>query len=152
MPPTHPTGPRTPSTWAPVQMFSAVFGAVYLAVAASGFALTGLSNFAGHEHSTLIVFGVNPLHNSIHLVMAIAWIAAAPSLLWSQRVSIAVGCVFALVTVAGVLGVLEFLGMMGGLADPDNLLHLATSALALYFGTLATERRRGSAAPGAPAW
>jgi hypothetical protein len=51
-----------------------------------------------------------------------------------------------------VIGVLEFLGMMGGLADPDNLLHLATSALALYFGTLATERRRGPAAPGASAW
>jgi hypothetical protein len=151
MTPTPPARHRSPFSWAPVQLFSAVFGAVYLAVAISGFAITGLADFAGHTHSTLIVFGINPLHNTIHLVLAVTWLAAAPRLLWSQRVSIAIGIVFALVTVAGAVGVLEILGMMGGLADPDNLLHLATSALALYFGMLATERR-GPAASGAPVW
>jgi hypothetical protein len=113
MTPTPSNGHRLPFSWAPVQLFAALFGAVYLAVALSGFALTGLDDFAGHAHSTLIVFGINPLHNTIHLVLAIAWLVAAPRLLWSQRVSVAIGIVFALVTVAGAAGVLEFLGMMG---------------------------------------
>ncbi len=151
MTPTPHSGRLKFSSWVPVQLFAALFGAVYLAVAISGFALTGFGDFMGHAHRTLIVFGVNPLHNTIHLVLAVAWLTAAPTRVWAQRVSIAIGIIFALVTAAGALGVLEFLGMMGGLADPDNLLHLATSALALYFGTLATDRR-GPTASEVPAW
>lgn len=127
--------------WAPVRVFAAGFGAVYLVVALAGFAITGVHGWTDHMHSTLIVFGVNPLHNTIHLAMGVAWLASCGSVLWSRRTSLAIGLVLALVTVAGVLDLLGFLGMMGGLADPDNLLHLSTAALALYFATVGAERR-----------
>src|ERR1700710_103486 len=64
--------------WTPAQRFAAAFGVVYLVVGLAGFALTGVSDFAGHHHHTLLIFAVNPLHNVIHLVLGIAWLAAAP--------------------------------------------------------------------------
>ena len=54
--------------WTPAQRFAAVFGVVYLLVGVAGFALTGVHDFAGEHHHTLLIFAVNPLHNVIHLV------------------------------------------------------------------------------------
>jgi hypothetical protein len=122
--------------WTPAQRFAGLFGAVYLVVALAGFALTGFSDFAGHHSHTLLIFAVNPLHNTIHLVLAIAWLAAAPRHSTARVANVAIGVVLGLVTVVGFF---EGLGMLGmaGLADPDNFLHLATATLALYFGSVA---------------
>ena len=142
-------------SWTPVQVFAAVFGAVYVVVGVAGFQVTGFSGWTSHMDGMdkLIVFGVNPLHNAIHLVIGLAWLVGCTSLLWSRRISFAVGVAFALITVAGVANLLGFLGMTGGLADPDNLLHLATAALALYFATVGAVRRDpGPAESEATAW
>src|SRR3954453_22129319 len=64
--------------WTPAQRFAAVFGVVYLLVAVAGFALTGVTDFSVHNHATLLIFAVNPLHNVIHLVLGVGWLAAAP--------------------------------------------------------------------------
>jgi Domain of unknown function (DUF4383) len=128
--------------WTPAQRFAAVFGVVYLLVAVAGFALTGFSDFAGHHHETLLIFAVNPLHNVVHLVLAVVWLAAAPRHATARAADLALGVVLGLVTVLGFLGVTDMLGM-SGFADPDNFLHLATATLALYFGSVAaggTER------------
>ena len=123
-------------SWTPAQRFAAVFGVVYLVVAVAGFALTGFSDFAGHHSHTLLIFAVNPLHNTIHLLLAIAWLAAAPRHRPARLVNLVIGVVLGLVTV---LGFFEGLGVLGmsGLGDPDNFLHLATATLALYFGSVA---------------
>ena len=121
--------------WTPAQRFAAVFGVVYLLVALAGFALTGVSDFAGHHHHTLLIFAVNPLHNVIHLVLGIAWLAAAPRHRTARLANLAIGVVLGLVTVLGFVGVTSMLGM-SGFADPDNFLHLATATLALYFGSV----------------
>jgi hypothetical protein len=123
-------------SWSPAQRFAVLFGAVYLVVALAGFALTGFSDFAGHHSHTLLIFAVNPLHNTIHLVLAVAWLAAAPRHGTARVANLAIGVVLGLVTV---LGFFEGLGMLGmsGLADPDNFLHLTTATLALYFGSVA---------------
>ena len=128
--------------WTPAQRFAAVFGVVYLVVAVAGFALTGVSDFAGHHHHTLLIFAVNPLHNVVHLVLAVVWLAAAPRHATARLANLALGVVLGLVTVLGFFGVTDMLGM-SGFADPDNFLHLATATLALYFGSVAaggTER------------
>ena len=142
------TTPRTGlSAWTPAQKFAGVFGAVYLVVAVAGFALTGFTGFgAGHEH-TLVVFAVNPLHNYIHLALAIGWLAAAPRHSTARVANVAIGVVLGLVTVLGFFGGMGVLGM-SGMADPDNFLHLATASLALYFGSVgAATADREEAAP-----
>src|ERR1700712_3297248 len=125
--------------WTPAQRFAAVFGVVYLFVGIAGFALTGVSDFAGHHHHTLVIFAVNPLHNVIHLVLGVAWLAAAPRHRTARLANLAIGVVLGLVTVLGFVGVTDILGM-SGFADPDNFLHLATATLALYFGSVAAGR------------
>jgi hypothetical protein len=126
--------------WTPAQRFAAVFGVVYLLVGVAGFAVTGFSDFAGHHHHTLLVFAVNPLHNLIHLVLAVVWLAAAPRHRTARLANLALGVVLGLVTVLGFVGVTNMLGM-SGFADPDNFLHLATATLSLYFGSIAAGSR-----------
>jgi hypothetical protein len=122
--------------WTPAQRFAAVFGVVYLAVAVAGFAVTGVHDFAGMHHETLVIFAVNPLHNVIHLVLAVVWLVAVPRHRTARLANLALGIVLGLVTV---LGFFDGMGMLGmsGLADPDNFLHLATATLSLYFGSIA---------------
>jgi hypothetical protein len=131
--------------WSPAQRFAALFGAVYLLVGIAGFALTGFSDFAGHQHHTLLIFAVNPLHNVIHLMLGVAWLACAPRHSAARLANLAIGVVLGLVTVLGFIGVTDMLGM-SGFADPDNFLHLATATLALYFGSVAAGGTEGRAA------
>jgi Domain of unknown function (DUF4383) len=142
------TATTVPTTrgWSPAQRFAAVFGAVYLLVGVAGFVLTGVSDFAGHQHATLIVFAVNPLHNVVHLVLAAGWLAGCAQHRTARLANLVIGVLLGLVTVLGAVGGLGVLGM-SGLADPDNFLHLATATLALYFGSVAagTPGRREAA-------
>jgi hypothetical protein len=122
--------------WSPAQRFAAIFGVVYLLVGVAGFAITGLDDFAGEHHHTLLIFAVNPLHNVIHVVLAVVWLVAAPRHSTARLADLALGVVLGLVTVLGFVGGTGMLGM-SGLADPDNFLHLATATLSLYFGSVA---------------
>jgi len=125
--------------WTPAQQFAGVFGVVYLIVAIAGFAVTGFSDFAGHHAHTLLIFAVNPLHNLIHLAVAVLWLVCAPRRSAARVANLVIGVVLGLVTVLGFFGGMGMLGM-AGLADPDNFLHLITATLALYFGSLAADR------------
>ena len=125
-----------PRTWTPAQRFAAGFGALYLLVGVAGFAVTGVHDFSGMHHQTLLIFAVNPLHNVIHLVLGLVWLGAAPRATWARVANLVLGVVLGLVTVLGFVGGLGMLGM-SGLGDPDNFLHLATATLALYFGSVA---------------
>jgi Domain of unknown function (DUF4383) len=63
----------------PVQRFAQVFGAVYVLVGLLGFAFTGFANFAGTSEDKLLLFGVNPLHNIVHLAVGALWLASSRS-------------------------------------------------------------------------
>src|SRR4051812_18750815 len=130
-------------TWTPAQRFAVVFGAVYLAVAVAGFALTGFAVTGHHEH-TLVIFAVNPLHNYIHLVLGALWLVSVRRHSTARVANLVIGVVLGLVTVLGFFGGMGMLGM-SGLADPDNFLHLATASLALYFGSVAAGSPEDSA-------
>jgi hypothetical protein len=135
----HPT--PAPRRWTPAQLFALVFGVVYLAVAVGGFVVNGgVHDFTGMHHGEqLLIFAVNPLHDVIHLVLALGWLAAVPWHRTARLANLVIGVTLGLVTVLGFVGGMGVLGM-AGIADPDNFLHLATATLALSFGAVAAER------------
>jgi hypothetical protein len=119
----------------PAQMFALVFGVVYLIVGIVGFAVTGFDDFAGKTfNDELIVFALNPLHNIVHLLLGAVWIGASRTHEAAKGINLLFGIVLALVFILGMVGALEWLAIEGA-ESPDNYLHLATAALALYFGT-----------------
>jgi hypothetical protein len=82
----------------------------------------------------LLLFGVNPLHNIVHLAVGALWLASSRTEASARTVSILIGAVY---LVVGVLGL-----FINGSSDlnllninqPDNALHLTSAALGLYFG------------------
>ena len=122
--------------------FAQVFGAVYVAVGILGFVVTGFSDFAASSGDKLILFGVNPLHNLVHVAVGGLWLAASRTEASARTVSALIGAVYLVVGVVGLF-------IAGGselnvlnLNQPDNVLHFASALLGLYFGLAS---RRGPA-------
>lgn len=123
----------------PAQAFALVFGAVYLLVGLAGFAVTGFDNFAGKTYDdVLILFPVNPLHNIVHIAVGALWLGSAAKHASAKSVNMLIGVVYALVAVLGFAGVLKFLAIENA-SSADNFLHIASAALALYFGSAGAE-------------
>ncbi|WP_218566696.1 DUF4383 domain-containing protein [Vallicoccus soli] len=60
------------------QLVALVVGAAYLLAGLAGFLVTGFDDWLGtNPDETLLGFGVNPLHNVVHLVIGAAGIALA---------------------------------------------------------------------------
>jgi hypothetical protein len=123
-------GARTPA-----QMFALVFGVVYIAVGLLGFAVTGFDNFFADSFTEeLIVFPLNPAHNIVHILIGAAWIGGARTHAAAKAINTAIGAAYLLVFVLGLFGALKWLAIDSGL-NPDAVLHLASGALGVYFGT-----------------
>ena len=126
-------------TRTPAQIFALVFGVVYLLVGILGFAVTGFDGFAAKSYEEVfIIFPVNPLHNIVHIVVGALLIGGSRTHSAAKGVNMAVGVVYLLVFVLGLLGVLKFLAIENA-ASADNYLHLGTAALAIYFGSAGAE-------------
>jgi hypothetical protein len=128
----------------PVQRFAQVFGAVYVLVGLLGFVFTGFDNFAGTEGEREIIFEVNPLHNIVHIAVGALWLASSRAEASARAVSTLIGAVYLLLGVVGFFLVGTSANILA-LNTPDHFLHLATAALALYFGLAG----RRAAAPAA---
>jgi hypothetical protein len=119
---------------APVQRFAQVFGAVYVLVGVAGFLVTAFSDFASPSDDKLLLFGVNPLHNLVHLGVGALWLASSRTEAAARATSTLIGAVYLLV---GVLGLFingsSDLNLLN-LNQADNALHLVSAALGLYFG------------------
>jgi hypothetical protein len=124
--------------------FAAVFGAVYVLVGLAGFVVTGLSDFAATSSDKLVLFGLNPLHNIVHLLVGAVWLVSSRSEQSARVVSAAIGAVYLLVGVAGLFITENSDLNLLNLNQPDNVLHLGSAVLALYFG-LAGGRRAAMA-------
>jgi uncharacterized membrane protein YuzA (DUF378 family) len=124
--------------------FAAVFGAVYVLVGLAGFAVTGLSDVAATSSDKLILFGLNPLHNIVHLLVGVVWLASSRNEQSARVVSAAIGAVYLLVGVAGLFIAGNSDLNLLNLNQPDNVLHLGSAVLGLYFG-LAGGRRAAMA-------
>jgi hypothetical protein len=131
----HNSGAKTPA-----QLFALAFGVVYLLVGIVGFAVTRSDVVAGGSgDTTLAIFAVNALHNLLHLVVGVVWLVASQVRAWAKTTNLLLGMTYALLAVLGFAGVLGFLAV-GRLFDPDNILHLATAAIAIYFGSSGAEQ------------
>ena len=111
--------------------FAAGFGAVYALVGLVGFAVSGSVPFAGQEGASLLGFGVNGMHNIVHLLVGGVLLAGfASGHAAARSVNLAVGAVYLLLAVAGPFvndTALDIVGLNGA----DHVLHLATALVLL---------------------
>lgn len=129
------------TTKTPGQLYALVIGAVYLLVGIAGFFVA--SEFTeGTADDKLIVFRLNHLHNLIHIVLGIGWLAASRTAALSKTVNTVFGVVLLLVAILGftTVDLVHTLLNITESTDPDNFLHLVTGGLALYFGTAGDRR------------
>jgi Domain of unknown function (DUF4383) len=113
----------------PGQLFALVFGVVY--------ALVGILGFVNDP--ILGIFEVNALHNIVHLAVGAVWIFASNNVDTAKTVNLTFGVVYLLLALLGFVAgdFMEDLLDIGSenQALADNLLHLATGILGVYFGT-----------------
>jgi len=131
------------ATRTPGQLYALVIGAVYLLVGIVGFFVA--SEFTkGTADDELIIFRLNHLHNLIHVVLGIGWLAASRTVALSKTVNTLFGVVLLLVAILGFTGIdlVHTLLNITESTDPDNFLHLVTGGIALYFGTTRAGDRR----------
>ena len=105
-------------------------GVVFLLIGILGFVPAFVS-----DSKLLGIFQVNGIHNAVHLLSGIAFLAASQRTDWSSMLFKIMGVVYALVTVLG------FIAGDGGsilglipVNTNDNFLHLVLSAAFLYLG------------------
>lgn len=132
---------QTGTTKTPGQLYALVIGVVYLLVGIVGFFVA--SEFTkGAADDKLIIFRLNHLHNLIHIVLGIGWLAASRTAALVKTVNTLFGAVLILVAILGFTGIdlVHTLFNITESTDPDNFLHLVTGGLALYFGTAGDRR------------
>ncbi len=122
------------------QLFAVLSAGVYLSAGLLGFLVTGFDDFASDTGEKLIVLGLNPLHNVVHLVLGGAWLAAAFSATNARTANIALGAGLLVAFVLGVAGGARFLNIDNA-AEPDNYLHLVYGILSLAIGLRVPDRR-----------
>ncbi|HEX2235588.1 MAG TPA: DUF4383 domain-containing protein [Actinomycetota bacterium] len=129
------------------QTFALVFGIVYLAVGVLGFAFTGFDGFFAQsfDEKVLGIFPVNPAHNIVHILIGGAWLASSRTHAAAKAANTAIGGAYLLVFLLGLFGALKWLAIEDGI-NPDQLLHLVTGAISVYFGTAGAEERRTATA------
>jgi hypothetical protein len=115
------------------QQFAALSAAIYLVSGLIGFAVTGFDDFFGDTDEKLIILGLNPMHNIVHLVLGAAWLVAARDAATAKMANIALGVGLLVAFVLGVVGGLGFLNIDNA-AEPDNYLHLIYGFASLFIG------------------
>ena len=131
------------------QTYSMIAGTVYIVGGIVGFFVTGFGSFTEVTGRELFgIFMLNPFHNIVHIGLGSFWLLAAFALTQAgtEGVNIAIGGVYALATVLGILGYFSLLSIPGGVGVGDNWLHLVTAVVTLIFGSgLISASRRQSA-------
>ena len=95
--------------------------------------MTGFDDFASDTGEKIIILGVNPLHNVVHLVLGAAWLASAFSRTNARYANVALGAGLLIAFVLGVAGGATFLNIDNA-AEPDNYLHLVYGIASLLIG------------------
>ena len=113
------------------RQFAIVFGAVYVLVGILGLILPS---------PLLGIFGVNLLHDIVHLAVGGLWLGAAfGGILGAdspRKASQVIGVVYLLVAILG-FALPDLMKQLLVIDMADNFLHLGTAVLALYIGFLA---------------
>jgi hypothetical protein len=128
----------------PAQLFGLAFGIVYLVVGLVGFAITGFDDFAGQTDEKLLVFAINPLHNVAHLGVGALLLIGSSRHETAKSINLMVGLVYLLLGILGLAGGVVVEDILNN-NSADTFLHLATAALAIYFGTAGAAAMPGAA-------
>jgi hypothetical protein len=132
----------------PAQVLVALVSLLFIAAGVVGFLRTGFGDFAGEQHSMLLGFAVNPLHNIIHLAFGVLGLLLAGSSglarVFGWILFIAYGAVFIWgLMLAGVISTNPVSGLGNPLAlnTNDNWLHLGFAAVGLLIAVLPARRK-----------
>ncbi len=132
----------------PAQVLAGLLGLVFLVAGVVGFVRTGFGDFAGEQHSLLLGFAVNPLHNVVHLAFGVLGLLMATgsglSRLYGWIVFLAYGVVLAWgLMLVGVVAVnpVEVIGNPLAINVNDNWLHLGLAAVGLLIAVLPARRK-----------
>lgn len=117
------------------QQFALLSAAIYVSAGILGFFVTGTDGFTADTNDKLIILGLNPLHNIVHLVLGGTWLAAAASRRLAPVVNIALGAGLLAAFALGVAGGAQFLNIDNA-AEPDNYLHLVYGVASIAVGRL----------------
>jgi hypothetical protein len=126
--------PTTGSRTLP-EILGLAFGAVYLLVGIVGFFITGFSDFAGHDHGSLLFFDINPLHNVVHIVIGVAGLLLARTLTGARTYGWLLAVGYGAALVYGLFAVGEDWDVLN-LNPADNVLHAATALVGLVIALL----------------
>ncbi len=121
-----------------------VLGVVYLLIGLAGFLVTGDVGFADPDGDPLILFGVNPLHNIVHLLVGAVLLVSSRRTASARAANLAIGATYLLLGLVGLFianatNAANVLALNGW----DNVLHLGTALLllAVALGTDKDARR-----------
>lgn len=112
------------------QTFALISSAIYFSAGVLGFFATGFDDFFGDTDEKLIILGLNPAHNVVHLVLGAAWLSAAMSDRIARIGNLALGAGLLAAFALGMVGGAQFLNIDNA-AEPDNYLHLVYGALSI---------------------
>jgi multisubunit Na+/H+ antiporter MnhG subunit len=111
------------------QTLALTFGAVYALVGVIGFFVSSADGFAGDDGGKLLgIFGVNGLHNIVHLLIGVALIAASRTHAAARSTNLTIGAVYILLAVLGPFinnTALDIVALNG----PDHVLHALSGVL-----------------------
>jgi hypothetical protein len=141
---TDPLAQRQRARPQPAQLLAAAVGIVYVVGGAVGLIRTGFGDFTGSAHAPLLMFGVNPLHNVVHVAVGVLGLLMAMTLISARLFGWLLFVVFGLLFVWGlmVIGVVPNVVARYGnplnLNGADNWLHVVTAAVGLVIALLPT--------------
>lgn len=132
----------------PAQVLVALVSLLFIAAGVVGFLRTGFGDFAGEQHSMLLGFAINPLHNVVHLAFGVLGLLLAGSSALSRGFGwilfIVYGAVFIWgLMLAGVISTNPVSAMGNPLAlnNNDNGLHLGFAVVGLLIAVLPARRK-----------
>jgi hypothetical protein len=112
-----------------VKTYARILGWTFVVVAVAGFVLTGFGDFFGMDGETLILFGVNPAHSMVHLVLGVTYlIGARGTEAGARAVVLVLSAAYLLVGVLGLV-LMDTSANILAINQADNILHLAVGAL-----------------------
>lgn len=114
----------------PIQLAAGVVGAVFLLVGILGF-IPGITTnysemtFASHDSGAMLlgIFGVNILHNVVHLLFGVIGLATARSAATAKSFLLIGGAIYLLLWIFGLVIDLDSAINFVALNTPDNWLH-----------------------------
>src|SRR3954469_18505694 len=121
---------RDAATSNPNVLVAYLFGAVYVLVGLIGFLVSSKDGFAGDDGGKLLgIFGVNGLHNIVHIAIGLALILAARAGVRAARsANLTIGVVYLALGVLGWVIDGKALDIIA-LNSADHVLHLLSGAV-----------------------